>query len=64
MRFYILDVFAEEKYVGNQLAVVMDCEKLTDEAGKICAKKSPFTKRNRLSGPLCRGSFSGNHLAD
>jgi len=29
MRFYIVDVFAESKYAGNQLAVFRDCSKLT-----------------------------------
>jgi trans-2,3-dihydro-3-hydroxyanthranilate isomerase len=31
VQFYILDVFAEEKYAGNQLAVVRDCSGLTDK---------------------------------
>jgi trans-2,3-dihydro-3-hydroxyanthranilate isomerase len=30
-QFYILDVFAEEKYAGNQLAVVRDAAALSDE---------------------------------
>jgi len=29
--FYIVDVFAEEKYAGNQLAIVRDAGNLTDE---------------------------------
>ena len=29
--FYIVDVFAEEKYAGNQLAVVRDTGALSDE---------------------------------
>jgi trans-2,3-dihydro-3-hydroxyanthranilate isomerase len=29
--FYIVDVFAENKYSGNQLAVFLDAEKLSDE---------------------------------
>jgi len=31
MRFYILDVFAEEKYAGNQLAVFRNCSHLKQE---------------------------------
>jgi trans-2,3-dihydro-3-hydroxyanthranilate isomerase len=31
LTFYILDVFAEEKYAGNQLAVVRDAGALSDE---------------------------------
>ena len=31
LTFYIVDVFAEEKYAGNQLAVVRDAAVLTDE---------------------------------
>ena len=29
--FYIVDVFAEEKYAGNQLAVVRNAAALSDE---------------------------------
>jgi trans-2,3-dihydro-3-hydroxyanthranilate isomerase len=29
-QFYILDVFAEEKYAGNQLAVVRDAAEISD----------------------------------
>ena len=29
-QFYILDVFAEEKYAGNQLAVVRDAADISD----------------------------------
>jgi trans-2,3-dihydro-3-hydroxyanthranilate isomerase len=36
LTFYIVDVFAEEKYAGNQLAVVRGGADLSDEAlGKI-----------------------------
>ena len=31
LTFYILDVFTEEKYAGNQLAVVADAGALSDE---------------------------------
>ena len=30
-QFYILDVFAEEKYAGNQLAVIRNAGGLSDE---------------------------------
>jgi trans-2,3-dihydro-3-hydroxyanthranilate isomerase len=31
INFYIVDVFVEEKYAGNQLAVVRDAGGLSDE---------------------------------
>jgi trans-2,3-dihydro-3-hydroxyanthranilate isomerase len=42
--FYILDVFAEEKYTGNQLAVVLMKNKLTDTDMQRIAKEFNFSE--------------------
>ena len=35
-QFYIVDVFAENKYEGNQLAVIMDAHGLSDMEMQRC----------------------------
>ena len=42
--FYILDVFAEEKYAGNQLAVVTDAAGLSDEQMQKIAKEMNYSE--------------------
>jgi len=44
MRFYILDVFAEEKYAGNQLAVVRGATSLSDDAMQKIAKEMNYSE--------------------
>ena len=44
MEFYILDVFAEEKYAGNQLAVVRDAATLSDKAMQGIAKEMNYSE--------------------
>jgi trans-2,3-dihydro-3-hydroxyanthranilate isomerase len=44
MKFYILDVFAEEKYAGNQLAVVRDAASLSDDAMQRIAKEMNYSE--------------------
>ncbi|MHC4167476.1 MAG: PhzF family phenazine biosynthesis protein [Planctomycetota bacterium] len=44
MEFYILDVFAEEKYAGNQLAVVRDAASLSDDAMQRIAKEMNYSE--------------------
>jgi trans-2,3-dihydro-3-hydroxyanthranilate isomerase len=39
MRYYIVDVFAERKYAGNQLAVVPDAGDLSDAAMQEIARE-------------------------
>ena len=39
MRFYIVDVFAEEKYAGNQLAVARGAKTLADETMQKLAQE-------------------------
>ncbi|MCR4397882.1 MAG: PhzF family phenazine biosynthesis protein [Firmicutes bacterium] len=43
-RFYIVDVFAEEKYGGNQLAVVRDTEGLGDGDMRKIAREMNFSE--------------------
>jgi len=42
--FYILDVFAEEKYAGNQLAVVRDAASLSDDTMQKIAKEMNYSE--------------------
>lgn len=42
--FYILDVFAEEKYAGNQLAVVRDADDIPDEEMQRIAKEMNYSE--------------------
>ena len=44
MDFYILDVFAEEKYAGNQLAVVRDAASLSDDAMQRIAREMNYSE--------------------
>ena len=44
MRFYLLDVFAEEKYAGNQLAVVRDAAALTSTQMQKIAHEMNFSE--------------------
>ena len=42
--FYIVDVFAEKKYVGNQLAVFRDISHLTTEEMQVIAKEMNYAE--------------------
>ncbi|MBP2284444.1 trans-2,3-dihydro-3-hydroxyanthranilate isomerase [Flavobacterium sp. CG_23.5] len=42
--FYIVDVFAEKKYAGNQLAVFLDAEKLSDKEMQTIAREINFAE--------------------
>jgi len=42
--FYIVDVFAERKYAGNQLAVFTDTEELSDEEMQKFAKEMNYSE--------------------
>ena len=44
LTFYILDVFAEEKYAGNQLVVVRDAASLSDDAMQKIAKEMNYSE--------------------
>jgi len=47
LTFYIVDVFAEEKYAGNQLAVVMGAKALSDTEMQRIAKEMNETLGNQ-----------------
>ena len=42
--FYIVDVFAEEKYAGNQLAVFKDVQDLSDSEMQRIAKEMNYSE--------------------
>lgn len=44
MRFHLVDVFAERKYAGNQLAVVESCGELTDEVMQRIAAEMDYSE--------------------
>lgn len=43
-RYYLLDVFGETKYTGNQLAVVRDCQDMSTEQMQRIAKEFNFSE--------------------
>jgi len=47
--FYIVDVFAEYKYSGNQLAVVISGNKLSDEEMQTIAKEMNFSETSFIT---------------
>jgi trans-2,3-dihydro-3-hydroxyanthranilate isomerase len=56
--FYMLDVFAEEKYAGNQLAVVLDATDLSSEQMQKIANETHFSETTFiLSGAERNGGF-------
>ncbi len=44
LKFYILDVFAEEKYTGNQLAVFRDAADVSGEMMQKIAREMHFSE--------------------
>lgn len=42
--FFIVDVFAEQKYAGNQLAVFPEGDRYTDEEMKLLARETNFSE--------------------
>jgi trans-2,3-dihydro-3-hydroxyanthranilate isomerase len=42
--FYIVDVFAEKKYAGNQLAVIRDAADLSDKTLQLLAKEMNYSE--------------------
>ena len=56
-QFYLADVFARERYAGNQLAVVTDAEALdTDEMQAIAAEMG-FSETTFVTGPPADGAW-------
>ena len=50
--FYIVDVFAEEKYAGNQLAVIIPKEKISDEKMQRLAKEMNYSETTFILSAL------------
>lgn len=51
IEFYIVDVFAEEKYAGNQLAVCRDAGMLSDAQMQQIAKEMNFSEMTFILSP-------------
>lgn len=49
--FYIVDVFANRKYAGNQLGVFVDCDDLTDLEMQTFAQELNFSETTFLLNP-------------
>ena len=49
LTFYIVDVFAEEKYAGNQLAVIRDTQGLSTSEMQKIAKEMHFSETSFIS---------------
>lgn len=54
MKFYIVDVFAEEKYTGNQLAVFTDAGSLSDKQMQRIAKEMNYSETTFVVSPDVR----------
>jgi len=52
--FYIVDVFAEQKYAGNQLAVVTDTKAISDTQMQKIAKEMHFSETTFISSEAKR----------
>ncbi len=52
--FYIVDVFAEEKYAGNQLAVVRDAAALSDEQMQQITQEMHYSETTFILGEVPR----------
>ncbi|MFX1487078.1 MAG: PhzF family phenazine biosynthesis protein, partial [Promethearchaeota archaeon] len=58
LTFYIVDVFAEKKYAGNQLAVVRDAKTLSDSDMQRIAKEMNYSETTFiLSDDEKRGGY-------
>ena len=52
--FYIVDVFAEEKYAGNQLAVFRDAGTLSDVEMQRIARETNFSETTFITSDEIR----------
>lgn len=58
LTFYIVDVFAEAKYTGNQLAVFRDAQALSDEQMQSFTREMNFSETTFiLSDTQCEGGY-------
>ncbi len=55
MKFYIVDVFAEEKYTGNQLAVFTNIGSLSDKGMQQIAKEMNYSETTFIVSEDIRG---------
>jgi len=59
LKYFIVDVFAEEKYQGNQLAVFMDTAKLTTEEMQSIALETNFAETTFIeSSEKVKGGYN------
>jgi trans-2,3-dihydro-3-hydroxyanthranilate isomerase len=59
--FYIVDVFAEEKYAGNQLAVIRDAQPLSTVEMQKIAKEMHFSETTFLLSDKKRYGHYGSN---
>lgn len=57
MQFYIVDVFAEEKYTGNQLAVFTDAGSLSTQQMQRIAKEINYSETTFISQDIRAGGY-------
>lgn len=57
MKFYIVDVFAEEKYTGNQLAVFTDIKSLSDKEMQRIAKEMNYSETTFIVSDVRNGGY-------
>ena len=55
MKFYIVDVFAEEKYTGNQLAVFTNAANISDKEMQCIAKEMNYSETTFISEDTTSG---------
>ncbi len=58
MKFYIVDVFAEEKYTGNQLAVFTDAGSVSDHQMQRLAKEMNYSETTFVVSIVREGGYS------
>ncbi|ADQ68504.1 epimerase [Halogeometricum borinquense DSM 11551] len=56
-RFHIVDVFAERRYAGNQLAVIEDAASLTDEEMQAIAQEMNYSETTFIEGDAADGAW-------
>ncbi|MBX0296065.1 PhzF family phenazine biosynthesis protein [Haloarcula nitratireducens] len=56
-RFHIVDVFARQRYAGNQLAVVTDAEDLSTEEMQAIAGEMDYSETTFVTGPPADGAW-------
>ena len=61
--FYIVDVFAEQKYAGNQLAVVRDANRVSDDEMQRIAKEMNYSETSFiLSDKQRNGGYDARYF--